>query len=277
MLRHKLTCLINENNLTLDDMIGISRTHTVADDDAGGELAATAVPPHQQKKNRDNGSSGNNKRKNPSDDQKSGESDMVAMKFQRGGQEAVVVEAEPAGASNALTRLIRKHDTSALESTARTAKEAKARIRKRTITVLRQWMRMTLRWIPKRVPQLTNPTPSSKRVLVHTTYTFLGTPTVRAKKSALRILNATLPAMPQYVKWSESPCTFDRTDHPTVIPKECYALVVSPRIDGYDFSKCLMDGGASLNIMYLETLEKMNLTKEQLKHSTTEFHGVVPG
>ncbi|KAK1645297.1 hypothetical protein QYE76_063102 [Lolium multiflorum] len=45
----------------------------------------------------------------------------------------------------------------------------------------------------------------------------------------------------------------------------------------YDFSKCLMDGGASLNIMYLETLERMNLTKEQLKHSTTEFHGVVPG
>ncbi|KAK1665343.1 hypothetical protein QYE76_053502 [Lolium multiflorum] len=70
-------------------------------------------------------------------------------------------------------------------------------------------------------------------------------------------------------------CTFDRSDHPAVIPKECYALV-SPRIDGYDFSKCLMDGGASTNIMYLETLEKMNLTKEQLKHSTTEFHGVVP-
>ncbi|KAK1686982.1 hypothetical protein QYE76_047830 [Lolium multiflorum] len=43
--------------------------------------------------------------------------------------------------------------------------------------------------------------------------------------------------------------------------------------DGYDFSKCLMDGGASL----LETLERMNLTKEQLKHNTTEFHGVVPG
>ncbi|KAK1626862.1 hypothetical protein QYE76_001177 [Lolium multiflorum] len=108
-------------------------------------------------------------------------------------------------------------------------------------------------------------------------HTFLGTPTVCASKSALRILNATVPAVPQYVRWSETPCTFDRQDHPTVIPKECYALVVSPRIDGYDFSKCLMDGGASLNIMYLETLERMNLTKEQLKHSTTEFHGVVPG
>ncbi|KAK1627244.1 hypothetical protein QYE76_001559 [Lolium multiflorum] len=66
-------------------------------------------------------------------------------------------------------------------------------------------------------------------------------------------------------------------DHPPIVPKEYYALVVSPRIDGYDFSKCLMDGGASLNIMYLETLERMNLTKEQLKHSNTEFHGVVPG
>ncbi|KAK1612603.1 hypothetical protein QYE76_036276 [Lolium multiflorum] len=29
--------------------------------------------------------------------------------------------------------------------------------------------------------------------------------------------------------------------------------------------------------MYPETLERMNLTKEQLKHSNTEFHGVVPG
>ncbi|KAK1680059.1 hypothetical protein QYE76_040907 [Lolium multiflorum] len=86
-----------------------------------------------------------------------------------------------------------------------------------------------------------------------------------------------IPRPPNYVKWSEKACTFDRSDHPAVIPKECYALVVSPRIDGYDFSKCLMDGGASLNIMYLETLERMNLTKEQLKHSTTEFHGVVPG
>ncbi|KAK1666241.1 hypothetical protein QYE76_054400 [Lolium multiflorum] len=108
-------------------------------------------------------------------------------------------------------------------------------------------------------------------------HTFLGTPTVYAKKSVLRLLNATVPAVPQYVKWSEKACTFDRSDHPAVIPKECYALVVSPRIDGFDFSKCLMDGGACLNIMYLETLERMNLTKEQLKHNTTEFHGVVPG
>ncbi|KAK1677142.1 hypothetical protein QYE76_037990 [Lolium multiflorum] len=46
LLRHKLTCLINENNLTLDDMIGIASTHTATDDDASGELTATAIPLH---------------------------------------------------------------------------------------------------------------------------------------------------------------------------------------------------------------------------------------
>jgi len=106
---------------------------------------------------------------------------------------------------------------------------------------------------------------------------FLGTPTAKAQKSALRTLNATVPAVPQYVPWSEMPCVFTREDHPPVVPRECYAQVVQARIGGFDFTKFLMDGGASLNIMYLETLEKMNLSREQLKHSTTEFHGVVPG
>ena len=87
LLWHKLTCLVNANKLTLDDMITIASDHTAADDDAGGDLAATTIPLHLQKKNRDNsGSSNNNKRKNPSEDQKGGGSDMVAMTFQRGGQ-----------------------------------------------------------------------------------------------------------------------------------------------------------------------------------------------
>ncbi|KAK1663926.1 hypothetical protein QYE76_052085 [Lolium multiflorum] len=65
LLRHKLTCLVNANKLTLDEMINIASDHTAADDDAGGDLAATAIPLHQQKKNRDNGVSSSNKRKNP--------------------------------------------------------------------------------------------------------------------------------------------------------------------------------------------------------------------
>ncbi|KAK1616546.1 hypothetical protein QYE76_022063 [Lolium multiflorum] len=87
LLRHKLTCLVNANKLTLDEMINIASDHTAADGDAGGDLVATAIPVHQQKKNRDNGVSNNNKRKDPSEDQKGGGSYMVAMTFQRGGPE----------------------------------------------------------------------------------------------------------------------------------------------------------------------------------------------
>ncbi|KAK1695549.1 hypothetical protein QYE76_012246 [Lolium multiflorum] len=47
LLRHKLTCLVNANKLTLDEMINIASDHTAADDDAGGDLAATAIPLHQ--------------------------------------------------------------------------------------------------------------------------------------------------------------------------------------------------------------------------------------
>jgi hypothetical protein len=56
-----------------------------------------------------------------------------------------------------------------------------------------------------------------------------------------------------------------------------YAMVVNPLIQGYEFSKCLMDGGSSMNIMYVETLMKLGLTKTQLRHSVVTFYGVVPG
>jgi hypothetical protein len=53
-------------------------------------------------------------------------------------------------------------------------------------------------------------------------------------------------------------------------------MVVNPLIQGYEFSKCLMDGGSSLNIMYVETLTMLGLTKTQLRHSAVTFYGVVP-
>ncbi|KAK1697021.1 hypothetical protein QYE76_013718 [Lolium multiflorum] len=230
----KLTCLVNANKLTLDEMINIASDHTAADDDAGGDLAATAIPLHQQKKNRDNGVSNSNKRKNPPEDQKGGGSDMVAMTFQRGG---------PGGGRGA--------DGGRGQQRADEVTAAGSRA-------------------PKRYKRARKHRPRGKG----------GKGKNKDKEedsSEAMDEDDASPEPKEDVKWSEKACTFDRSDHPAVIPKECYALVVSPRIDGYDFSKCLMDGGASLNIMYLETLEKMNLTKDQLKHSTTEFHGVVPG
>ncbi|KAK1642835.1 hypothetical protein QYE76_060640 [Lolium multiflorum] len=322
LLRHKLTCMVNANQLTLDDMITIASDHTAADDDAGGDLAATAIPLHQQKKNRDNGSSSSHKRKNP-DDQKNGGSEMVAMAFQRGGpgggrgrgrgggagRGQQHTSEVTAGGSRAPQTYEEYRDMPCLAHLdPATGKSTHTNRNCKWVNDLKNDPEAGYKRARKHRPRGkggkgknkdkeddsseamdeddNSPDPKAgaagksnpfDKKSVGAYHTFLGTPTVRASKSATRILNAIVPAVPQYVRWSEIPCTFDRKDHPAIVPKECYALVVSPRIDGYDFSKCLMDGGASLNIMYLETLERMNLTKEQLKHSTTEFHGVVPG
>ncbi|KAK1685343.1 hypothetical protein QYE76_046191 [Lolium multiflorum] len=294
LLRHKLTCLANANKLTLDEMISIASDHTAADDDAGGDLAATAIPLHQQKKNRDNGNSSSQKRKNP-DDQKSGGSDLVAMAFQRGGSGGGRGRGRGSGAGRG-----QQHGTEAAAGGSRapqtyeeyrdmpclahldpaTGKSTHTNRNCKWVNDLKNDPEAGYKRARKHRPRGkggkgknkdkdedsseamdeddNSPDPKAgsagksnpfEKKSVGAYHTFLGTPTVRATKE----------------------------DHPVIVPKECYALVVSPRIDGYDFSKCLMDGGASLNIMYLETLERMNLTKEQLKHSTTEFHGVVPG
>lgn len=39
----------------------------------------------------------------------------------------------------------------------------------------------------------------------------------------------------------------------------------------------MVDSGSSINIMYLDTLQKMNLTEANLRRTNTIFHGVVPG
>jgi hypothetical protein len=38
-----------------------------------------------------------------------------------------------------------------------------------------------------------------------------------------------------------------------------------------------MDGGSSLNILYAHTLRLMGIGLDQLRSSTTPFHGVAPG
>jgi hypothetical protein len=85
------------------------------------------------------------------------------------------------------------------------------------------------------------------------------------------LLNTTVPKVPQYVKWFEKPILWDRTDHPEIIPPGYYAMVVNPLIEGYEFTKCLMDGSSSLNIMYIQTLQKLGLPETHLKHSKTVF------
>jgi hypothetical protein len=93
----------------------------------------------------------------------------------------------------------------------------------------------------------------------------------------MRSLNATVPKVRQYARLSEVLVHWSCNDHPPHIPDGYYTMVVCPLIQGYEFSKCLMDGGSSLNIMYVKTLTKLGLTKTQLRHSAVTFYEVVPG
>jgi hypothetical protein len=85
-------------------------------------------------------------------------------------------------------------------------------------------------------------------------------------------------APPSFLDWSEDAITFSREDHPNRIPNPGqYPLVVDPVNGNARFSKVLMDGGSSLNILYAHTLRLLGIGLDQLRPSTTPFHGVAPG
>jgi hypothetical protein len=89
---------------------------------------------------------------------------------------------------------------------------------------------------------------------------------------------ATKKAPPSFLDWSEDAITFSREDHPNRIPNPGqYPLVVDPVIGNARFSKVLMDGDSSLNILYAHTLRLLGIGLDQLWPSTTPFHGVAPG
>jgi hypothetical protein len=85
-------------------------------------------------------------------------------------------------------------------------------------------------------------------------------------------------APPSFLDWSEDAITFSREDHPNRIPNPGqYPLVVDPVIGNTRFSKVLMDGGSSLNILYAHTLRLLGIGLDQVHPGTTPFHGVVLG
>ena len=60
--------------------------------------------------------------------------------------------------------------------------------------------------------------------------------------------------------WSSQPITFDHKDYSASIRHAGWdALVLHPIIDGYHFTRVLMDGGSSLNLIYQDTVHKMGI------------------
>jgi hypothetical protein len=73
-------------------------------------------------------------------------------------------------------------------------------------------------------------------------------------------------AHPSFLDWSEDVITFSREDHPNRIPNSSqYPLVIDPVIGNARFSKVLMDGGGSLNILYVHTLRLLGIGLDQLR------------
>jgi hypothetical protein len=86
------------------------------------------------------------------------------------------------------------------------------------------------------------------------------------------------PATPKYLKWSEVPITFDRSDHSNFVPKPgWYPLIVSPIVKVVKLNRVLFDGGSSLNILFLKTFDQMGLSRTSLRPTQDPFHGIVPG
>src|SRR6185436_2071325 len=56
-----------------------------------------------------------------------------------------------------------------------------------------------------------------------------------------------------------------------------YPLVVDPDVSNMRLSKVLMDGGSSLNILYLDTLEAMGIPRGSLRDSPYPFYSILPG
>jgi hypothetical protein len=58
-------------------------------------------------------------------------------------------------------------------------------------------------------------------------------------------------------------------------PGQC-PLIVSPIIKDVKVNRVLVDGGSSLNILFLKTFDQMGLSRAMLRPSQAPFHGIVP-
>jgi hypothetical protein len=99
----------------------------------------------------------------------------------------------------------------------------------------------------------------------------------RHRKQERREVCSVKVAAPVYLDWSDKPITFDQGDHPDRVPSPGkYPLVVDPVIGNVRLTKVIMDGGSSLNIIYAETLELLQIDLSTIQAGAAPFHGIIP-
>jgi hypothetical protein len=86
------------------------------------------------------------------------------------------------------------------------------------------------------------------------------------------------PTTLEYLKSSKVLITFDHSDHPDFVPKPGrYPTIVSPIVKDAKLNWVLVNGGSSLNILFLKTFDQMELSRYFLCPSRAPFHGIVSG
>jgi hypothetical protein len=76
----------------------------------------------------------------------------------------------------------------------------------------------------------------------------------------------------------EQPITFSRADHWVHIPDPgSYPLVIEPIIKGTLLPQTLIDGGSGLNVIFVDTLKKMDFDFKRMTECDEPFFGIVPG
>ena len=77
--------------------------------------------------------------------------------------------------------------------------------------------------------------------------------------------------------WHDTAITFNADDEPkSRIVRAPAALVLNPILDGFWLTKVLMDGGSGLNLIYEETLNKMEIDRSRIEQSSMTFRGIIP-
>ena len=91
------------------------------------------------------------------------------------------------------------------------------------------------------------------------------------KKKALRQLNQIYQVMAAQ-PWAATPITFNEKDEPS--PRNNHApaaLVLDTIVDDFRLTEVLMDGASSLNLIYEDTLDKMQFNRSRIKRNHTTF------
>ena len=77
--------------------------------------------------------------------------------------------------------------------------------------------------------------------------------------------------------WSDTAITFNASDEPKFRTARAPAApVLSPIVDGFRLTKVLMDGGSGLNLIYEDTLHKIEIDRSCIEQSSTTFRGIIP-